>query len=498
MSMQELPDDQLDGLFRKSLEESNPPYDPAAWSIMADKLTVHDRQQFWYRWLRRVLPVAVLFVLPVSLWLLMRNSSSADPTSKASPTQLATSLSARRSDARPSEKLAVHEADESATGKVTSAKSVYERNQLADQRTIGTVARASKLQSPTLTAHPSASNDPKQSESAASADGVSSTRTELVVRTPLTHAARTTRMARTKQLRTNKQSGVDLLTGGSASHGMGKRESERIVSDDVGGMAGQQLVVATADERVADRFQLPIEPLRSRLPAVVSQLSVLNRAIITPVADARAPKLPVVSQDRTTSLSLRAVVSPDLSSVGLTNFSRPGTNVGLLLDYQYQRWHVQAGVLRSVKVYQANESAYEYSAVRQWSVVPSSIDGRCNMLDIPINLRYDVALIPRQRALPPSRWFVSAGATTYYMLREDYTYRYDNPADPKIKYRDWTTETGRYGFSQLNLSGGYERAVTQRLFWQVEPFLKVPLKGVGFYKVNLLSTGAFFSLRYRL
>jgi hypothetical protein len=120
------------------------------------------------------------------------------------------------------------------------------------------------------------------------------------------------------------------------------------------------------------------------------------------------------------------------------------------------------------------------------------------MLDIPINLRYDLALTPRRSALPPSRWFVSAGTTTYYMLREDYTYNYDNPTDPKIKYRDWTTETGRYGFSQLNVSAGYERAFTQRLFWQVEPFLKVPLRGVGFYKVNLLSTGAFFSLRYKL
>lgn len=305
-------------------------------------------------------------------------------------------------------------------------------------------------------------------------------------------------MARMKRLRTTKQSVADLITAGAGSKVRASRVPTGSESDanGMGSVVDQQ--VTAVRESPADRFQLVVEPLRGLSFTTVGQLPTIDRPMVAPASGEQAAQVPVVNRDRTTGLSLRAMVSPDLSSVGLTNFSRPGTNVGLMLEYQFHRWHVQAGVLRSVKVYQANESAYEYSAVRQWPVVPSSIDGRCNMLDIPINLRYDVALVPRQRALPPSRWFVSAGATTYYMLREDYTYKYDNPADPKIKYRDWTTETGRYGFSQLNLSAGYERAVTQRLFWQVEPFLKVPLKGVGYYKINLLSTGAFFSLRYRL
>ena len=85
------------------------------------------------------------------------------------------------------------------------------------------------------------------------------------------------------------------------------------------------------------------------------------------------------------------------------------------------------------------------------------------------------------------------------MRQEDYDFNY--PADAHIYAstpRGWHGSTGRYNFSQLNLSAGYERALSRRLSWQVEPFVKAPLKGVGFYKINLLSTGAFFSLRYKL
>ena len=196
------------------------------------------------------------------------------------------------------------------------------------------------------------------------------------------------------------------------------------------------------------------------------------------------------------------MVSPDLSSVGLKNFARPGTNVGILLEYRLaSHWSVQAGVIQSTKVYKARMTDYaEPTDWWKWTVKPESVDGRCNMLDIPINVRYDVFLHPPLNGQTPSRWFISGGITTYILRQEDYTYIYADPTNPHIYPSNWTKEasTGTFGFSQLNLSGGYERAISRRLSWQVEPFLKAPLRGVGYFKINLLSTGAFFSIRYKL
>lgn len=197
-------------------------------------------------------------------------------------------------------------------------------------------------------------------------------------------------------------------------------------------------------------------------------------------------------------MSVRFVVSPDLSTVGLKNFARPGTNVGLMLEYRLaRRWSIQAGALWSTKVYNANEvPAY----TSYWSVKPEGVSGRCSLFDIPINLRYDFALPTRPDGQTQTRWFVSGGATTYIMQQEDYDYKYANPDDPHIypNRRGWHGTTGRYNFSQLNLSVGYEQTLSRRLSWQAEPFMKVPLQGVGYYKINLLSTGAFLSLRYKL
>ena len=201
-------------------------------------------------------------------------------------------------------------------------------------------------------------------------------------------------------------------------------------------------------------------------------------------------------------LSVRFVVAPDLSSVGLKNFARPGTNIGLLAEYRLSsHWSVQSGVIQSTKVYKAAIADYalpDYAL--KWTVIPEGVDGRCSVIDIPLNIRYDVALRSRLNGQAPSRWFVAGGVTSYIMKQEDYTYRYADPANPHIypKNRGWSGTSGGYGFSELNLSAGYERAISRRLSWQVEPFMKVPLKRVGYLKLNLLSTGAFFSLRYKL
>jgi hypothetical protein len=52
--------------------------------------------------------------------------------------------------------------------------------------------------------------------------------------------------------------------------------------------------------------------------------------------------------------------------------------------------------------------------------------------------------------------------------------------------------------SVVNLSVGYERNLGRRFSWQAEPFLKLPLGGVGFGKVRLGSGGVFVSLKYKM
>ncbi|WP_337044658.1 hypothetical protein [Emticicia sp. 17c] len=192
-------------------------------------------------------------------------------------------------------------------------------------------------------------------------------------------------------------------------------------------------------------------------------------------------------------LGIRLALSPDFSFIPSNSFVKVGHNWAALIEYRFNnRLSLQAGVIRSLKLYNAMPDQYEWSSY--WTTPPAvkDIDATCKMLDIPVNIRYDIS----QKA--NSRWFVSSGFTSYVMLKETYRYNYTNPNDPNIKRTGWEGKTGTYPFSVLNFSVGYEHQLFRRLSFQIEPFYKQPLGKVGYGKVRLATTGVFFSVKYPL
>lgn len=181
--------------------------------------------------------------------------------------------------------------------------------------------------------------------------------------------------------------------------------------------------------------------------------------------------------------------------------------MGVSVQYQLtDRLSLHTGAMLSTKRYQTYSSEYVWPNPplnNHLYVVPEEIDGVCKMIDLPLNLRYDWLLRPRGDGRAPARWFATAGLTSYFIQRETYTYEFADPTDPRIGMNTgWDNQKagrpgGSFGFSNINVSMGYERPITSRLSWQVEPFMKIPLKGVGVFRVKLISTGAFVGLRYR-
>jgi cytoskeletal protein RodZ len=188
---------------------------------------------------------------------------------------------------------------------------------------------------------------------------------------------------------------------------------------------------------------------------------------------------------------LQVVVGPDLSSVGFPRLGQPGSNVGLLLEYHLSpRISLSGGVLHGTKVYKAGP--YDYTPTRKiwtYGVKPDRIDAVCEVIDIPLNFRFTAFRKGR------TGLFATTGISTFLMRDERYAYIYDNPNPHLIG--SWRVKNGsRHPFSVYNLSVGYERGLSERFSLQAEPFVKVPLGGVGFGHVKLTSVGLFFSARY--
>ncbi|PJJ54818.1 hypothetical protein CLV45_3164 [Hymenobacter chitinivorans DSM 11115] len=244
---------------------------------------------------------------------------------------------------------------------------------------------------------------------------------------------------------------------------------------------------------------LPSRPSGATLPtdsaaavAPVVEPSAAPAPLAAPADSAKQPEKPARVKPAY-RLSIGGLYAPELSTVGWTKTTSPGSNLGVVVEYRFtDRLRLNVAAIRSVKRYVARGSDYTVPA-GTWSgnYTIDDVGAVCRITDVPINLRYDVLHRP-QAAL-----FVSAGLTSLLMRDEQYTYNYQYYG--KYYSRDWQVKNGsNHWLSVVNLSAGYERSLASRWSVQAEPYVKVPLGGVGFGQVKLSSAGVFFSLKYHL
>jgi hypothetical protein len=192
-------------------------------------------------------------------------------------------------------------------------------------------------------------------------------------------------------------------------------------------------------------------------------------------------------------LEIGAVVSPDMSNVEFRYNDKVGFNVGLQIGYRFaQRWAVNTGVTYTRKNYTSNGKDFN-PPKGSWldNVQLDHVEGHCFMFDIPINIRYDLNQNNKQRV------FVSTGLSSYVMKKEEYHYYYQyTNGSPGYRSRS-NTSTERHWLGIVNLSAGFEKNINKKFSVQAEPYLKIPIQGIGYGNMQLNSYGMYFSLKYK-
>jgi hypothetical protein len=184
--------------------------------------------------------------------------------------------------------------------------------------------------------------------------------------------------------------------------------------------------------------------------------------------------------------------APAASAVRTAQSARLGGDIGLTLEYRFtNRLRVRTGLISSQKRYEAPSTDYTVPAAWQWFSSDYEVDGSCRITEIPIDLRYDVLSRPMYQV------FASVGLNSLFMRDERYSY--DWMQNGQISTREAHVVNGSHHIlSVLNFSAGVERKLGARWSGQVEPFLQLPLGGVGAGQVRLSSLGAAFSLKFGL
>jgi Outer membrane protein beta-barrel domain len=183
------------------------------------------------------------------------------------------------------------------------------------------------------------------------------------------------------------------------------------------------------------------------------------------------------------------LIGPDLSTVKFQSVKQLGFSLGTNVGYRFsKRVSVETGLLWDKKYYY---SSGEYFNTDKLPVQPpptiKSLQGYCNMYEIPIDLRYDFTVTKN------NMFFGKIGFSNYFMKKEDYTYTKPNGYDagPYSYYN-----SSNNFLAVLQLSGGYERSIgTNTSFW-IEPYFKIPLQGVGLGSMPISSAGFYLGISY--
>ena len=198
----------------------------------------------------------------------------------------------------------------------------------------------------------------------------------------------------------------------------------------------------------------------------------------------------VMKQPKFSRFGVRLAIAPDINSLERLSTSALGSSMGLLLEYRFsKKFILQTGVTFSDKKYTGNFDDYHYWTNNWKSYHPSkptSVDGGCKIIDVPINIRFNIYQKPR------NTFFISTGVSTYFMMNETYTYTYAWAPERTVEWNDKSS----FYWSTVNISAGIERKLTKHFTFQIEPYLKMPLSNIGRGGVNLYSSGLLFSTKY--
>ncbi|WP_343671792.1 hypothetical protein [Chitinophaga sp.] len=227
------------------------------------------------------------------------------------------------------------------------------------------------------------------------------------------------------------------------------------------------------------------------VPTTLPADSTTAPAIATPVQGIplQKEKEPVVKKQEPAKvqkgLYFGVIASPDISTVKMQRVNKVGYGAGIIVGYRISRsFAVETGLLYDRKNYYSEGSSFSTKKIpyiQNWKII--NVDGYCNMYEIPVNVRYFI------KNGQHTSWYANAGVSSYLMKKEDYNYNYYNDYGD-LKNSSWAYKNATQNwFSIIHVGVGLEHNLGAIGKLRVEPYLKIPAKGLGIGDLPITSMG---------
>ncbi len=179
----------------------------------------------------------------------------------------------------------------------------------------------------------------------------------------------------------------------------------------------------------------------------------------------------------------------DVSYISISNAGKLKTFYGAGLSYILnKRLRISSSIMVSQKIYTAKPGQYKLPYGTNYPHL-QKIDAVCKIYEIPFSVYYNFAQKNKHN------WFAGTGISSYIMKNEAYDYVNKSPTTGQTySWKKTVANKNNHLLSVLTLSGGYQYTVSKRFSFMAEPYLKIPLSGVGEGKVKLNSTGMLLTM----
>jgi hypothetical protein len=325
-----------------------------------------------------------------------------------------------------------------------------------------------------------------------------------------------------------RKSDVDIISKGKLADNEAAGNSSRTGSLQKSGSGHRRGMAANTPESLKnDSENKNAENTQAKIPATKNESEILDRDVQkwsaiaeidrpqrqsvqisdsalrnfnnkTPISNLIGTRNPnrVAFVDR--SLEIGFSFAPEFSKVKyIYNNNRVGNSFGITLGYQlFSKFSINTGVLFSQKYFQANQKQFHGPADAAGNLLKIEfVNASASVIDIPLNLRYNYFSDGN------STFFVNGGLSSYLMKKQNFTY-YCTYNNGPLQYTGWIRPQPTnppekdYLFSMINLSTGFQTAISHSFSFQFEPYMKIPVREIGFGKVDLSSYGINISLKY--
>ncbi len=167
-------------------------------------------------------------------------------------------------------------------------------------------------------------------------------------------------------------------------------------------------------------------------------------------------------------------------------FTKPGLNAGLFAGLQFNnRISIEAGLQLSQKKYFSSGLYFKpKSGSMPSDMVVTSLNGNSTLIELPVNLKYNLQKMN-------NTFYIMAGISSFIMTSESNHYFAVISGAP-TQVDGMYHPMHSYLASMLNMSAGYQFALGKKNNLRVEPYLQLPLKGIGIGSMSIMATGLHF------